>query len=121
LATNSVETVKRALRDGFSRKGRKVVVWAERSDYRDFVRMYVVSDYFRGMSEKDRLGEIFSMLESFGAKAMIRKISLCIAMTEKEYNTEFGEGVWLGDLREVYRGTKPRPALHRLAKAQVRN
>jgi hypothetical protein len=61
------------------------------------------------------------MLESHGAKAVIRKISLCIAMTEREYDAEFGEGVWLGALSEVYRGTKPRPRLHRLAGAHGRN
>ena len=83
--------------------------------------MYVVSDYFRGMSEKDRLGEIYSTLESYGAKAMIRKISLCVAMTKGEYDAEFGEGVWLGDLSKVYRETKLRPKLHRLTRAHSRN
>jgi len=121
LATNSIETVERALRAGFAKRGEKVVVWANKSDYRDFIRMYVVSDYFRDMSEKERLGEIYSILKSYGAKALIRKISLCIAMTKGEYDTEFGEGVWLGDLSGVYRDTKPRPKLHRLTKAHSGN
>ena len=120
LATNSIKTVERALRKGLAERGESVVVWANKSDYRDFIRIYVVSDYFRNMSEKERLGEVFSILESFGAKAMIRKISLCIAMTKEEYDAEFGEDVWLGDLSKVYRAQKPRPRLHRLARAQSR-
>ena len=82
--------------------------------------MYVVSDYFKGMSEKERLGEVFSILESHGAKSLIRKISLCIAMTQREYNQEFGEGVWLGVLDKVYRGMRPRPRVRRLASARSR-
>jgi len=73
------------------------------------------------MSEKERLGETYSRLESYGAKAVLRKISLCIAMTEGEYDAGFGEGVWLGDLSKVCRETKPRPKLHRLARAHNRN
>jgi len=108
------------LEAGFAKRGEKVVVWADKSDYKDFIRMYVVSDYFRGMSEKERLGEIYSMLESYGAKTAIRKISLCIAMTEGEYDAEFGEGVWLANLGDVYRETKPRPRLNRLTRAHGR-
>lgn len=121
MAANSIETVERALRKGFAKRGEGVVVWADKSDYKDFVRMYVVSDYFGDMSEKERLGEVFSILESNGAKAAISKISLCIAMTKKEYDAEFGEDIWLGDLGKVYRQTKPRPRLHRLVKAHSRN
>ena len=121
MATNSIETVSRALEAGFAERGEKVVVWADRSVYKDFIRMYVVFRLLSGMSEKDRLGEIYSTLESYGAKAMIRKISLCVAMTKGEYDAEFGEGVWLGDLSKVYRETKPRPKLHRLTRAHSRN
>ena len=96
LATDTIEAVSSALKTGFADKGKKVVVWADKSDYKDFIRMYIVSDYFKGMSDKERLGEVYSIFESHGAKSLIRKISLCIAMTQREYNQEFGEGVWLG-------------------------
>jgi hypothetical protein len=121
IATNSIKAVNRALEKGFAEKGEEVVVWADKSDYKDFIRMYVVSDYFRGRSEKERLGAIFSMLESYGAKGSISKISLCIAMTKREYDKEFGEDVWLGVIGKVYRGMKPRPRLRRLARVQGRN
>ncbi|MGB8888245.1 MAG: hypothetical protein WCC87_16060 [Candidatus Korobacteraceae bacterium] len=115
MATDAIENVSRALESGISEKGHRVVVWADKSDYKDFIRMYVVSDYFKGMSEKERLDEIYSILESRGAKSLIKKISLCIAMTKREYEVEFGEGVWLGVLDKVYRGMNPRPKLRRLA------
>lgn len=115
MATNSIETVKRALGKGFAKRGEKVVVWIDKSDYKDFIRMYVVSDYFRKMSEKERLGEIFSILESYGARAMVRKISLCIAMTTEEYDAEFGEDTWLDDLDKVHRVSKPRERLRRVS------
>lgn len=121
MAADAIKTVEKALSKAFAAKGAKVVVWADKSDYKDFIRMYVVSDYFRGMGEKDRLGEIYSALESYGAREAIRKISLCIAMTDREYEKEFGEGVWLGVIHKVYRGMKPRPRLHRLTKAHSRN
>lgn len=124
IATNSVKAIKRALEKGFAARGKKVGVWADKSDYKDFIRMYVVSDYFREMSEKERLGEIYSMLESYGAKGLIRKISLCIAMTRSEFEKEFGddfECVFFTDLGGVYRDTKPRPRLRRLARVHSRN
>ncbi len=113
-----------ALEAGFADRGEKVVVWADKSDYRDFIRMYVVSDSFRGKTEKERLGEIYAILEACGAKGLIGKISLCIAMTKREYREEFGgpvEEIWLGSLSRVYRGTEPRPKLRRLAKVRSRD
>jgi len=117
LATGAIKTVTDALQKGIAEKGEKVEVWADKSDYKDFIRMYVVSDYFKGMSDKNRLGEIYSILETHGAKSLISKISLCIAMTKREYIRDFGEGVWLGVLDKVYRGMDPRPKLRRLAGA----
>ncbi len=73
MATDAIKRVSNALEAGLAEKGEKVVVWADKSDYKDFIRMYVVSDYFKGMSEKERLGEIYSILESRGAKSLIRK------------------------------------------------
>jgi hypothetical protein len=121
LAADAIKTLIAALEAGFAEKGEKVVVWADKSDYKDFIRMYVVSDYFKDMSEKARLGEIYSALESFGAKSLIGKISLCIAMTKREYDQEFGGDVWLGVLDKVYRGMKSRPRVRRLAKAHSRS
>jgi hypothetical protein len=124
LATDSIEIVKRALERGLAEKGEKAVVWADKSDYKDFIRMYVISDYFKGLSEKERLGEIYGILESHGAKGLIGKISLCIGMTKREFDKEFGgpvEKVFLGALDQVYRGTKPRPRLRRLAGAHSKS
>ncbi len=116
MVTNSITSVKRALRKGFAKRGEDVVVWANMSDYKDFIRMYVVSDYFRNMPEKERLGEIFSILESNGARAMVRKISLCIAMTKEEYDAEFGGDTWLDDLGESHPISKPPERLRGIAK-----
>ena len=120
MAANTIERVRRALAEAFESEKAKVEVWIEKSDYRDFIRMYVVSDYFRGISEKERLGEIYSMLEAKGIGDSIKKISLCIAMTKEEYDEEFGAGTWIGKVGEVWRETKPRPRLRRLAKTQPR-
>ena len=117
MASAAIERIEKVLTEGFRTRGAKVIVWANESDYKDFIRMYVISDYFRGMSDKERLDTIYSVLESSGAKEYIKKISLCIAMTAREYDKEFGEGVWLGRLDLVYRGTKPRPKLRRLARS----
>lgn len=95
-------------------------MWVNESDYKGFIRMYVVSDYFRGMSDKERLDSIYSILESSGAEEYVKKISLCIAMTAREYKKEFGNGVWLGRLDAVYRDTKPRPRLRRLSRSSGR-
>jgi hypothetical protein len=121
LAADAIKALIAALEAGFAEKGEKVVVWADKSDYKDFIRMYVVSDYFKDISEKARLGEIYSVLESFGAKSLIGKISLCIAMTKREYDQEFGGDVWLGVLDKVYRGMKSRPRVRRLGKAHSRS
>ena len=121
MAASAIKTVTAALQAGFAEKNQTVFVWADKSDYKDFIRMYVISDFFKGKSEKERLGEIYSVLEARGAKSLIGKISLCIALTKREYTEEFGgpvEEVWLGPLERVYRGTKPRPKLHRLARVQ---
>jgi hypothetical protein len=108
-----IKIVEKALEKGFAAKGTKVRFFTEKSDYKDFIRMYVISDFFRGKGNKERLGEIFSILESFGAKDAISRISLCVAMTEREYEKEFGRDVFLGvDLHQTYRGMKSRP-VHR--------
>lgn len=111
----------KALEKGFSEKGAKVYVSAEKSDYKDFIRMYVVSDYFRGVGEKHRLDEVFSILESFGAKGLIAKISLCIAITKREYERDFGAGNWIRMSDEKRRAIKRHPRTQRLAKAGSRN
>ena len=121
LAADAIKTVSRALEKGFAEKGEKVAVWAYKSDYKDFIRMYVVSDYFKNMSDKERLGEIYSLLDSYGAKALVGKISLCIAMTTREYDEEFGGDVWLGNIGEVYRSQERRPKVRRLARLHGRN
>jgi len=93
-----------------------VVVWANKSDYKDFIRMYVVSDYFKNMSEKERLGGIFSMLDASGAKGLVRKISLCIAMTTDEYEAEFGGDTWVDDIGDFHPMSKPPERLRRISK-----
>jgi hypothetical protein len=115
MAKNGTRTVERALEKGFASKGAKVVLFTEKSDYKDFIRMFVISDYFRRKTKKERLGEIFVMLEENGAKDAIAKISLCIAMTQGEYEREFGKGTWLGRLGNVYHEIKRKPRVPRLS------
>jgi hypothetical protein len=111
VVRDRVKAVENALRKGFNAKGATVRFFTEKSDYKDFIRMYVISDFFRGRTNKDRLGEVFSILEGFGAKDTIAKISLCVAMTEREYEREFGRDVFLGvDLHKTYRAMKSRQA-----------
>src|SRR5712692_4785005 len=98
-----IKIVEKALKKGFDEKGANARFFAEKSDYKDFIRMYVISDFFRGKGNKQRLGEIFSILEDFGAKDAISRVSLCVAMTKREYEREFGRGVFLGvDLHQTY-------------------
>jgi hypothetical protein len=115
MAKDTVKKVEKALKKGFAAKGDVFFSFTEKSDYKDFVRMYVISDLFRGKNEKERLGEIFEMLETNGAAETISKISLCIAMTNREYEREFGKDVFLAVLGKAYRGMKSRPRLRRLA------
>jgi hypothetical protein len=46
------------------------------------------------------------MLEENGAKDAIAKISLCVAMTNREYDREFGKDTRLGRLGDVYHEAK---------------
>ena len=109
LASDRIETVEKALKKGFAAKRAKVFLFTEKSDYKNFIRMFVISNSFRGKNNKERLGEIFSTLEEFGAKSEIATISLCVAMTEREYEREFGRGTFLGvDLHKTYRQMKSR-------------
>ena len=55
----TINLVRKALEKGFAAKGTKVRLFTEKSDYKDFVRMFVISDYFRGKGDKERLGEFF--------------------------------------------------------------
>jgi len=120
LAATTIERVKEALTKGFRARGAEVEVWANKSDYKGFIRMYVVSDYFKGISDKERADTIYSVLEESAAKDSIKKISLCIGMTKREYDEEFGQGVWLGPTEVVYRRMKPRPRSRRLARSSGR-
>jgi hypothetical protein len=114
MAKNGIKTVGKALEKGFASKGAKVFFFTEKSDYKDFIRIFVISDFFRGKTDKERLGEIFSMLEENGAEDEVAKVSLCVAMTNREYNREFGKDTWLGRLGDVYHDMKRKPRLGRL-------
>jgi hypothetical protein len=122
MARDAIKIIETALEKAFDAKGAEVYVAAEKSDYKDFIRMFVVSDYFRGMAEKRRLDEVYSMLESSAAGSLIEKISLCVTMTKKEYLDLFeGEGwVFVGSPAGVYREMKPRPRVRRLARSRNR-
>jgi hypothetical protein len=120
MARNGIKTVEKALEKGFGSKGAKVSLFAEKSDYKDFIRMFVISDFFRNKTNKERLGEVFSMLEENGAKDEIAKISLCIAMTRREYDREFGKYTWLGRVGEVYHDMRRKPRVARLSSARGR-
>jgi len=118
VAKNGIKVVEKALEKGFGSKGAKVFFFAEKSDYKGFIRMFVVSDFFRYKSEKERLGEVFDVMREFGAEDAITKVSLCVAMTRREYEKEFGRGTFLGvDLYKTFRGMKSRPKSHKLAPA----
>jgi len=126
LAKDAIKVVELALETGFRSRGAKVWILAERSDYKDFIRMYVVSDFFRRKTMKDRLGEIFSMLEDHGAKGEIVKISLVVPLTKREYDKEFGLGLLRGPLtgvglKRAGRKTAARTKTQKTAMAQARN
>jgi hypothetical protein len=110
-----IKAVGDALEKGFASKGARVYFVTEKSDYRDFIRMFVVSDFFRNKTDKERLGDVFSILEENGARNAISKISLCVAMTRREYDREFGKYTWLGAVRDVYGNMKRKPRISRLA------
>ena len=116
MAKNGIKIVEKALEKGFASKGD--FFFTEKSDYKDFIRMFVISDSFRRKTNKERLGEIFSVLEENGAKDAIAKISLCLAMTNREYEREFGKDTWLGRLGDVYHEMKRKPRLARLSRVR---
>jgi hypothetical protein len=118
VAKDGIKIVEEALKKGFASKGAKVFFFTEESDYKDFIRIFVISDFFRGKTDKERLGEIFSVLEENGAKDAIAKISLCVAMTNSEYNREFGKHTWLGRLGDVYHEMKRKPRVARLSRVR---
>ncbi len=120
MAKDGIKVVEKALEKGFASKGAKVYFFTEKSDYKDFIRMFVISDFFRSKSDKERLGEIFSILEENGAKDAIAKISLCVAMTNREYNREFGKYTWLGRVGDVYHDMKRKPRVSRLSRIRGR-
>lgn len=115
-----IKAVGDALEKGFASKGARVYFVTEKSDYKDFIRMFVVSDFFRNKTDKERLGDVFSILEENGARNAISKISLCVAMTRREYDREFGKYTWLGCVRDVYRDMKRKPRISRLASVRGR-
>jgi len=121
LAATKIGRVKEALTRGFRAKGAEVEVWANKSDYKDFIRMYVVSDYFKGISDKERADTIYSVLEASAARDSVKKISLCIGMTRREYERDFGAGTWIRMPGETRRAIKSRPRTQRLAKVGSRN
>lgn len=120
MAKDGIKIVRSALERGFASRGAKVSFFTEKSDYKDFIRMFVISDFFRRKTNKERLGEIFTMLEENGAKDAISKISLCVAMTKREYDREFGKFTWLGRVGDVYHDMKRKPRLGRLSTARSR-
>jgi hypothetical protein len=126
LAKNGIKLVEQALETGFRSRSAKAWILAEKSDYKDFIRMYVVSDFFRRKRMKDRLGEIFSMLEDNGAKDVMAKISLCVPLTKREYDKEFGLGLLRGPLtgvglKRAVRKATAHTKTRKLAVAQARN
>ena len=119
MARDAIKIVRDALEEGFVSKRAKFFSFAEKSGYKDFIRLFVISDYFRGKSEKNRLGEVLAILEENGARSVMTKISLCVVMTKREYEREFGRGVFLGvDLQKTAHEMKSRPKIHRLTQAR---
>ena len=126
MAKDAIKLTEQALEIGFRSRSAKVWILAKKSDYKDYIRMYVVSDYFRRKRMKDRLGEVYSMLEDNGAKDVMGRISLCVPLTKREYYKEFGLGVLRGPLpgdgrQKTARKTATRAKTRKLAVAQARN
>jgi hypothetical protein len=120
MVRDGIKIVKEALEKGFTSKRAKVFSFAEKSDYKNFIRLFVISDFFRGKSEKERLGEVLSILDENGARSVMTRISLCVVMTKREYEREFGRGVFLGvGLHKTAREMKATPKLHRLTQVRV--
>jgi hypothetical protein len=120
MARDGIKIVKEALEKGFASKRAKFFSFTEKSDYKNFIRLFVISDFFRRKSEKERLGEVLSMLEENGARSVMTRLSLCVVMTTREYEREFGRGVFLGvDLHKTARTMKSRPKLHRLTQVRA--
>ncbi len=124
LASAAIGRIERALQAGFRSRDAKVSVWANESDYKSLIRLYVVSDYFKGMPEKKRLDTVYAVLESGGARELVKKISLCIGITWREYDKDFGGGVWIKNIepsRPNGREAKGRRKASGLAKTSSRN
>ena len=120
MARDGIKILKEALEKGFASKRAKFFSFAEKSDYKNFIRLFVISDFFRRKSEKERLGEVLSMLEENGARSIMTRLSLCVVMTTREYEREFGRGAFLGvDLHKTARTIKSRPKLHRLTQVRA--
>jgi hypothetical protein len=120
MARDGIKIVKEALEKGFASKRAKFFSFTEKSDYKNFIRLFVISDFFRRKTEKERLGEVLSMLEENGARSMMTRLSLCVVMTTREYEREFGRGVFLGvDPHKTGRTMKSRPKLHRLTQVRA--
>jgi hypothetical protein len=115
MARDAIKIIREALEKGFASKRAKVFLFTEKSGYKNFIRLFVISDFFRRKNEKERLGEVLEMLEEYGAKGVRAQISLCVVMTKREYEREFGLGTFLGiGLHGTARAIKSRPKLHRL-------
>jgi len=125
MARDGIKIVERALESGFRSKAAKVWIFAEKSDYKDFIRLFVISDFFRRKKEKDRLGEVLSMMEEYGAGDMVPKISLCVPLTKREYDKEFGLGLLRGPflgvgLKREGRKLKSRPKTQKVLQVRAR-
>ena len=126
MAKDVIKIVSRALENGFRSRGARVLILAEKSDYKDFIRMIVVSDFFRRKRSKDRLGEIFSMMEENGANDEVTKLSLCVPLTKSEYEKELSRGFLQGPLfgagrKKNGRALKARPRTQKRAAARASN
>jgi len=120
MAKSGLSDVEKALKKGFASKGASVTVSTEKSGFKDFIRIFVVSDFFRYKNKKERLGEIFSMLEENGAKDALGRISLCVTMTKREHDREFGKHSWVGRLGPISNGLKPKPRVGRRSAVRSR-
>jgi hypothetical protein len=120
MARDAIKIVKDAVVKGFASKRAKMLCFVEKSDYKNFMRLYVISDFFRRKSEKERLGAVLEMLEENGAQSVMSRISLCVAMTKREYEREFGRGTFLGvGVPGSARASKSRPKLRGIAQARA--
>ena len=89
LKTRVGKILARKLREHF-RNG--AVVRVEKSDYRDYLHVYVTSSKFQGMTPDDRAAKVWRWLEEDLTSAEQAKVTLLLTLTPREERQLLGAG-----------------------------